>query len=185
MIRPADIREGRNHDVVDPKGHKIGRLEAVRVDTTTDEPAMATVQTGLPTRHRLVLVPLMDLVLGPGYVKIAYDRKLVRKAPWSAPTTSCRLSRKRRFPVLRHAVSARRGRRTPAGSPLTAGIHRGGESLMAVLLFPALVAVVPALIGAVAEGPGYLLIIGIAVLVAASAVAAVHRSRHLRRRPVR
>ncbi|CAM5697587.1 MULTISPECIES: PRC-barrel domain-containing protein [Streptomyces] len=81
MIRPADIREWRNHDVVDPKGHKIGRLEAVYVDTTTDEPAMATVQTGLPTRHRLVFVPLMDVVLGPGYVKTAYDRKLVRKAP--------------------------------------------------------------------------------------------------------
>lgn len=29
MIQAADIREWRTHDVVDPKGHKIGVLEAV------------------------------------------------------------------------------------------------------------------------------------------------------------
>ncbi|MGW0630950.1 hypothetical protein [Streptomyces sp. NPDC002758] len=44
MIQAADIREWRNHHVVDPKGHKIGVLEAIYVDTT-DEPAMATVRT--------------------------------------------------------------------------------------------------------------------------------------------
>lgn len=81
MIRPADIREWRNHDVVDPKQRRIGMLEAVYVDTATDEPAMATVRTGLPTRHRLVFVPLDDAVLGPGYVKVAYARGQVRKAP--------------------------------------------------------------------------------------------------------
>lgn len=81
MIRAADIREWRNHDVVDPKQRRIGMLEAVYVDTVTDEPAMATVRTGLPTRHRLVFVPLDDAVLGPGYVKVSYDRGQVRKAP--------------------------------------------------------------------------------------------------------
>lgn len=58
MIHAADIREWRTHDVVDPKGHKIAVLEAVYVDTTTDEPAVVTVRTGLPTRRRLVFVPL-------------------------------------------------------------------------------------------------------------------------------
>jgi len=58
MIRSADIREWREHEVVDPKGHKIGLLEAIYVDTTTDALAMATVRTGLPIRHRLVFVPL-------------------------------------------------------------------------------------------------------------------------------
>ncbi|MDH6451656.1 MULTISPECIES: PRC-barrel domain-containing protein [unclassified Streptomyces] len=81
MIRAADIREWRNHDVVDPRQRRIGMLEAVYVDTVTDEPAMATVRTGLPTRHRLVFVPLDDAVLGPGYVKVSYDRGQVRKAP--------------------------------------------------------------------------------------------------------
>jgi hypothetical protein len=81
MIQAADIREWRNHDVVDPKGHKIGVLEAVYVDTATDEPAVVTVRTGLPTRRRLVFVPLDDALLGPGYVKISYTRSLVRGAP--------------------------------------------------------------------------------------------------------
>jgi PRC-barrel domain protein len=81
MIQAADIREWRLHDVVDPKGHKIGLLEAVYVDTTTDEPAVITVRTGLPTRRRLVFVPLDDALLGPGYVKISYARSLVRVAP--------------------------------------------------------------------------------------------------------
>lgn len=81
MIRAADVREWREQDVVDPKGHKIGTLEAVYVDTATDEPAMATVRTGLPTRQRLVFVPLDEAVLGPGYVKVTHPKGTVRKAP--------------------------------------------------------------------------------------------------------
>jgi hypothetical protein len=81
MIQPADIREWRNQDVVDPDGHRVGSLEAVYVDTRTDEPAMATVQVGLPTRHRLVFVPLDDAIVGPGYVKVAYQKALVKKCP--------------------------------------------------------------------------------------------------------
>lgn len=81
MIRSADIREWRNHDVVDAKQRRIGLLEAVYVDTATDEPAMATVRTGLPTRHRLVFVPLDEAVLGPDYVKVTFDRAHVRKSP--------------------------------------------------------------------------------------------------------
>ncbi|WP_228978159.1 PRC-barrel domain-containing protein [Streptomyces sp. DH12] len=81
MIHPADIREWRGHDVIDPKGHKIGELEAVYVDTTSDEPAMATVRTGLPSRRRLVFVPIDTAVVGPGYVRVAHARNLVKNAP--------------------------------------------------------------------------------------------------------
>ncbi|MEU9100467.1 PRC-barrel domain-containing protein [Streptomyces sp. NPDC048361] len=81
MIQIADIREWRTHDVVDSDGHRIGTLEAVYVDTSTDDPAMATVQVGLPTRHRLVFVPLTGAILGPGYVKVDYDKALVKKCP--------------------------------------------------------------------------------------------------------
>ncbi|CAM5713047.1 PRC-barrel domain containing protein OS=Streptomyces alboniger OX=132473 GN=CP975_04930 PE=4 SV=1 [Streptomyces alboniger] len=81
MIHAADVREWRNRDVVDNESHKIGVLEAVYVDTTTDEPAMATVRTGLPTRHRLVFVPLGDAIAGPGYLKVGYVKTLVKQAP--------------------------------------------------------------------------------------------------------
>ncbi|WP_371483808.1 PRC-barrel domain-containing protein [Kitasatospora sp. NBC_00315] len=81
MIQVGDIREWRTHDVVDTGGRKIGTLEAVYVDTVTDLPAMATVQIGLPTRHRLVFVPIEDAVVGPGYLKVGYDKSLVKDAP--------------------------------------------------------------------------------------------------------
>ncbi|AZP19409.1 PRC-barrel domain-containing protein [Streptomyces aquilus] len=81
MIHAADVREWRTRDVIDSESHKIGVLEAVYVDTTTDEPAMATVRTGLPTRHRLVFVPLEDAIVGPGYLKVGYVKTLVKQAP--------------------------------------------------------------------------------------------------------
>jgi hypothetical protein len=81
MFEAADIREWRGHDVVDPDGHKIGELEAVYVDTTTDLPAFGTVIVGMPTRHRLAFVPLAQAVVGPGYLKVAYARKQVKDSP--------------------------------------------------------------------------------------------------------
>jgi hypothetical protein len=71
----------RGHDVVDSDGHKIGELEAVYVDTSTDLPAFGTVKVGMPTRHRLVFVPLAQATVGPGYLKVAHDRKHVKDCP--------------------------------------------------------------------------------------------------------
>lgn len=69
-----------DHDVVDAKGRKSGVLGAIYVDTTTDEPAVATGRTGLPTRQRQVFVPLDEAVLGQA-VKVSYAKSLARKAP--------------------------------------------------------------------------------------------------------
>ncbi|GGV48414.1 photosystem reaction center subunit H [Kitasatospora herbaricolor] len=81
MIQIADIREWRDQDVVDQDGKKIGVLESVYVNTSTDEPSFATVSVGLPTRHRLVFVPLAGAIVGPGYVKVAFGKALVKDAP--------------------------------------------------------------------------------------------------------
>ena len=81
MFEVEDIREWRGHDVVDSEGAKIGELEAIYVDTRTDEPSFATVKTGLLSRSRLVFVPLVGSTVGPGYLKVAYPKKLVRSAP--------------------------------------------------------------------------------------------------------
>jgi hypothetical protein len=54
VFEAASIREWRGHDVVDSGDHKIGELEAVYVDTSTDLPSFGTVKVGMPTRHRLV-----------------------------------------------------------------------------------------------------------------------------------
>ncbi len=81
MFEAADIREWRGHDVVDAENHKIGELEAVYVDTSTDLPSFATVKVGLPTRHRLVFVPLDGATVGPGYLKVSFDKGQVKDAP--------------------------------------------------------------------------------------------------------
>ncbi|MFJ4526621.1 PRC-barrel domain-containing protein [Streptomyces sp. NPDC088810] len=81
MFEASDIREWRGHDVVDADGHKIGTLEAVYVDTSTDQPFFATVTVGLPTRRRLVFVPLPGATVGPGYLKVAHGKDRVKKAP--------------------------------------------------------------------------------------------------------
>jgi PRC-barrel domain len=81
MFEAENIRDWREHDVVDPDGHKIGVLEAVYVDTGTDLPSFGTVKVGMVGRHRLVFVPLDRATVGPGYVKVAFDKKQVKDAP--------------------------------------------------------------------------------------------------------
>ncbi|KIF73111.1 photosystem reaction center subunit H [Streptomyces sp. 150FB] len=81
MFDADDIREWRGHDVVDTEKRKIGTLEAVYVDTTTDVPVFATVTVGMPTKRRLIFVPLTDATVGPGYLKVLWDKKLVKDAP--------------------------------------------------------------------------------------------------------
>jgi PRC-barrel domain protein len=81
MFEASDIREWRGHDVVDPEGHKIGVLESVYVDTGTDRPFFGAVTVGLPTRRRLVFVPLTGATVGPGYLKVTHAKNTVRTAP--------------------------------------------------------------------------------------------------------
>jgi PRC-barrel domain len=78
MFEAENIRDWRNHDVVDPDGHKIGTLEAVYVDTGTDQPAWASVRTGIIGRHRLDFVPLQGAVVTPDAVKITFSRSQVK-----------------------------------------------------------------------------------------------------------
>ena len=81
MFEAEDIREWRGHNVVDGDGHKIGTLESVYVDTATDLATFATITVGMPTRRRLVFVPLAGAKVGPGYLKITYSKARVKGAP--------------------------------------------------------------------------------------------------------
>lgn len=80
VFEADDIRDWLGHDVVDESGDKIGEFEAIYYDTASDEPSFATVKVGLLS-HRLVFVPLADAKVGPGYLKVAYAKKLVQDAP--------------------------------------------------------------------------------------------------------
>jgi PRC-barrel domain len=80
MFEAENIRDWRNHDVVDPEGHKIGQLEAVYVDTGTDQPAFATVRMGMIGRHRLAFVPLQGATVAPDKLRVAYPKGQVKDA---------------------------------------------------------------------------------------------------------
>ena len=81
-VFPAEnIRDWRTQNVVDPSGSKIGTLESVYVDTTTDEPFFAAVTTGIIGRHKLTFVPLTGATVSPDHVKVVVDKDLVKNAP--------------------------------------------------------------------------------------------------------
>lgn len=81
MSFPAEnIRLWAGHDIVDPKGDKIGSIESIYYDTGVDEAAFAGVQIGLVGK-KLIFVPLHGAVVAPGYVKVQVDKKLARESP--------------------------------------------------------------------------------------------------------
>lgn len=82
VVFPAEnIRDWRGHTVVDASGDKVGELESVYVDTSTDEPSFAAVKTGIIGRQRITFVPLTGATVAPGHVRVQADKKTVKKAP--------------------------------------------------------------------------------------------------------
>ena len=125
MFEAGDIREWRGHDVVDDGGHKIGTLESVYVDTGTDQPSFATVTVGLPTRHRLVFVPLAGATVGPGYLKITYPKRQVKDAPSIDTDGVLPAEDERRSSNIRSRVPTRLQGRTPSRAPVMRGRSEG------------------------------------------------------------
>jgi PRC-barrel domain protein len=80
MFEAESIRDWRDHDVVDRDGSKIGKLEAVYVDTSTDMPAFASVKVGMIGRHRLAFVPLAGATVAPSHVRVTFSKKQVKDA---------------------------------------------------------------------------------------------------------
>jgi hypothetical protein len=81
MFPAENLRDWRGEKVIDPDGDKIGDLEAVYVDTATDNPVFATVRVGMIGRHKLVFVPLDGATVLPRALRVRYDKKLVGAAP--------------------------------------------------------------------------------------------------------
>jgi PRC-barrel domain len=81
MFPAENLRDWRGEKVIDPDGDKIGDLEAVYVDTATDQPAFATVRVGFIGRHKLAFVPLDGATVSPSAVRVRYGKKQVGDAP--------------------------------------------------------------------------------------------------------
>ncbi|MFC5141501.1 PRC-barrel domain-containing protein [Actinomycetospora rhizophila] len=76
-----NIRDWQGKSVVDPAGGKIGTLEAIYVDTVTDEPAFATVTVGIVGRRRLAFVPLAGATVAPDHLRVTVAKDLAKQAP--------------------------------------------------------------------------------------------------------
>lgn len=81
MFPAENLRDWSGQKVIGPEGAKIGELEAVYVDTSTDEPSFVTVKVGLLGRGRLVFVPVAGATVTPSAVRVRYPKKLVHDAP--------------------------------------------------------------------------------------------------------
>ena len=81
VFAAENLRDWIGKQVIDPSGAKIGPLEAVYVDTTSDDPSFVTVRVGMIGRHRLAFVPLTGPTVSPDAVRVQFDKKLVGAAP--------------------------------------------------------------------------------------------------------
>ena len=81
MITVGNITDWMGQPVLDREGSKIGSMEAVYFDTSTEEPAFLTVKVGMMGSSRLVFVPADGAVVSPKYVRVAVDKKLAKDAP--------------------------------------------------------------------------------------------------------
>ncbi|MBA2472893.1 MAG: photosystem reaction center subunit H [Pseudonocardiales bacterium] len=81
MFAAENLRDWLGHNVIDCEGNKIGILEAVYVDTISDEPSFVTVKVGMISRHRLAFVPVVGATVSPNAVRVQYPKKVVHGAP--------------------------------------------------------------------------------------------------------
>jgi hypothetical protein len=81
MFPAENLRDWQGQSVIDPEGKKVGELEAVYVDTSTDQPAFVTVKVGMIGRSRLIFVPVDGATVSPKAVRVRYPKKLIQEGP--------------------------------------------------------------------------------------------------------
>ena len=85
MITVGDITDWLGLSVVDRDGSKIGSMEAVYFDTSTEEPAFVTVKMGHLGSARLAFVPVDGASVSPKELRVTVDKKLAKAAPSIEP----------------------------------------------------------------------------------------------------
>src|SRR5918912_449700 len=79
-----DIQSWRGHEARGTDGDKLGKIEEISLDRTTDEPEWIAVKTGLFGGH-LSFVPLAEARLDGDAVTVPYDKATVKDAPRIEP----------------------------------------------------------------------------------------------------
>jgi PRC-barrel domain len=74
----------RGHELIDRDGEKIGKIAEIYLDRNTDQPAWATVTTGLFGK-RETLVPITDASNEGEIVRVPFEKEHVKGAPHVDP----------------------------------------------------------------------------------------------------
>ena len=80
----TDLSSWRGHDVVDPSGETIGRIEDIYLDQQTEQPEWLAVRTGLFGR-RVSFVPLAEAQASGDDIAVPYTKDQVKDAPHAEP----------------------------------------------------------------------------------------------------
>jgi hypothetical protein len=84
MFEAENLRDWIGLPVVDQNADKVGSLESIYFDTASDVPTFATVHIGILNGQKLVFVPLAGAVVAPKHLKVMFDKKLIKDAPFIA-----------------------------------------------------------------------------------------------------
>jgi PRC-barrel domain len=83
------VRSWQGATLVDRDGSRVGTIDAIYVDDQTGEPEWALVNTGL-FGTKSSFVPLAQASGSGDQVQVPYEKQLVKDAPGSTPTSTCR-----------------------------------------------------------------------------------------------
>ena len=84
MFEVENPRDWVGLPVVDLDSSKVGTLESIYFDTSTDQPAFAAITTGILGGAKLVFAPLDGAVVTPKHLKVRSPKKLIKDAPFIA-----------------------------------------------------------------------------------------------------
>ncbi|GAB3605726.1 PRC-barrel domain-containing protein [Conyzicola nivalis] len=110
MFEAENLRDWIGLPVVDAEGSKVGSFESIYFETSTEQPAFAAVHVGILGGQKLVFVPLNGAVVAPKYLKVLFDKKLIKDAP--SITTDGELEAAREPELYAHF-----------GLPYSTGVH--------------------------------------------------------------
>lgn len=81
---PSNIGEWRGLDVFIDDNKKLGKLEDIYYDATTDKPLFLAVKTGRLS-HKQILVPVREVVASPGHLTVPWGKADIKGAPTTRP----------------------------------------------------------------------------------------------------
>lgn len=79
-IAVENIEDWRGHEVRDPDGESLGKLQEVYFDIATGTPILLSVKSGLLGRHTK-LIPIDEAVVAPDYVRVTHAKATVESSP--------------------------------------------------------------------------------------------------------